>query len=310
MGFAPKDVALVVPTLNAGSKWKEWLYSFSKQTFKPQHLIIIDSSSMDNTVELARQEGFNITIIAKHEFNHGGTRQLAVSMISKVEIIVFLTQDAILANVYSLEKLLNCFENNQIGAAYGRQLPNINEESTGFHARLFNYPDESKIKSVNDASSMGIKTAFISNSFAAYRTNSLLGVGGFPKRTILGEDTYVAAKMLLAGWKIAYCAEAQVYHSHNYSFFQEFKRYFDIGVFHSRESWIREKLGQAEGEGLRFVLSEFRFVLSKGKWYLIPSIFIRTVLKYLGYRLGIREKNLPFQWKKYFSMHKQYWDQE
>ena len=87
-------------------------------------------------------------------------------------------------------------------------------------------------------SSIGIKAAFLSNSFAAYRRSALESVGGFPSDTIFGEDTFAAAKMLLNGWKIAYSAEATVYHSHNLTFIEEFRRYFDIGVFHSREKWF------------------------------------------------------------------------
>ncbi len=37
---------------------------------------------------------------------------------------------------------------------------------------------------------------------------------------------------------------------------QEMKRYFDMGVFHASEPWIRQELGGAEGEGLKFVVSE------------------------------------------------------
>ena len=84
-----------------------------------------------------------------------------------------------------------------------------------------------------------MKTAFNSNSFAAYRRKALKDVGGFPINTILSEDMYVTAKMLLKNWSVAYCADAKVYHSHNYTIWQEFKRYFDIGVFHAKEAWIR-----------------------------------------------------------------------
>ncbi|VCW13919.1 hypothetical protein BANRA_01245 [Escherichia coli] len=42
---------------------------------------------------------------------------------------------------------------------------------------------------------------------------------------------YYTAKAILAGYKVAYVADAVVKHSHNYSPIDEFKRYFDIGVF-------------------------------------------------------------------------------
>jgi rhamnosyltransferase len=160
---------------------------------------------------------------------------------------------------------------------------------------------------MSDSPKFGIKTAFISNSFAAYRRTALLSVGGFPSNTILSEDTYVAAKMLLAGWKIAYCADAMVYHSHNYGFIEEFKRYFDIGVFHAREPWIRQAFGQAEGEGMRYVRSELKYLWSKD-YKLIPSAILRTILKLLGYKLGFMEQKIPMWLKVHLSMNKQYWN--
>lgn len=58
---------------------------------------------------------------------------------------------------------------------------------------------------------------------------------------------YFAAKSVLNGYKVAYIAEAMVRHSHNYSLTEEFKRYFDIGVFHADQQWIRNDFGGAGG---------------------------------------------------------------
>lgn len=307
MDFNAGDISLIVPTLNAGANWNRWIESLKKQVLKPEHILLIDSSSTDNTVDLALNADLRVDVIARQAFNHGGTRQLGVNALLDCKIIIFLTQDAILADEYSIYNIVKSFKDANIGASYGRQLPHANLHSFGTHARLFNYPVESNVKSMEDASTLGIKTAFISNSFAAYRREALMAVGGFPQHTILGEDTYVAAKMLLAGWKVAYCAEAKVYHSHDYNFLQEFKRYFDIGVFHACEPWIRDEFGKAEGEGLKFVLSEAKYLISNGKGYLLPSAFIRTLLKYLGYRLGMIEKIIPVCLKKHLSMYSCFW---
>ncbi|EMY5221940.1 glycosyltransferase family 2 protein, partial [Salmonella enterica subsp. enterica serovar Give] len=45
---------LIVPTYNAGSaRWNEWFHAFQKQTNQPSQLIIIDSSSTDDTRNIA-----------------------------------------------------------------------------------------------------------------------------------------------------------------------------------------------------------------------------------------------------------------
>ena len=139
-------VGLIVPTLNAGNLWESWLKAFGQQTRKPDCLLVIDSSSSDNTVALARSQGFEVRVIPKSEFNHGGTRQLGVKTLADMDIIVFLTQDALLTNADAIERLVAAFEDKQVGAAYGRQLPHLNAGPIAAHARLFNYPAESQLR--------------------------------------------------------------------------------------------------------------------------------------------------------------------
>jgi len=300
-------VGLIVPTLNAGKLWDAWLKAFEQQTRKPDFLLVIDSSSNDGTATLAQAHGFAVQVIPRLEFNHGGTRQLGISMLPEADIIVFMTQDALLAHPDALAKLLAEFEDERVGAAYGRQLPHHNAGPIGAHARLFNYPPQSQVRSLEDRQQFGIKTVFISNSFAAYRRSALMDVGGFPVDTIMNEDTYVVGKMLLDGWKIAYCADAQVYHSHDYGFLDEFKRYFDIGVFHAHTAWLRQNFGGAGGEGRRFVLSELQYHW-KNKPSLIPSAMLRTGLKWLGFKLGSElHVLLPLFVKRRLSLHRAYW---
>lgn len=304
--LGPEKVGLCIPTLNAANALEIWIRAFEMQTYKPKHILIIDSSSSDNTLQVAIKAGFAVHSIQRMDFNHGRTRQLAADIIDDVEVIIFMTQDAIYANPDAIKKLINCFNNNSVGAAYGRQLPALDASPIATHARLFNYPSVSKIKDMADAPILGIKTAFISNSFAAYRRTALMAVGGFPRKAILSEDTYVAAQMILSGWKIAYCAEAQVYHSHNYGFIEESKRYFDLGVFHAHEPWIRQNFGHAEGEGVRYIYSELRYLWST-KPSLIFSALLRTIFKLIGYRLGCIERYLPVKVKRIVSMHPHYW---
>lgn len=296
---------LIVPTLNAGSEWLGWLEAFNAQICKPDKLVVIDSSSTDKTINHAENHGFSVKVIGRGEFNHGGTRQNGLKFIGSVDVVVFLTQDAIFTGVDSLSQILKPFNDDRVAAVCGRQLPRKHAAHIEAHARLYNYPSKSFLRSIDDVSKFGLKTAFISNSFAAYRVSALNEVGGFPDNVIFGEDMYVAAKLLKAGYQIAYAADACVYHSHDYSFWQEFKRYFDMGVFHSHETWIRQDFGGAEGEGAKFVISEFKYLLKHAIW-LIPEAFIRTLLRYTGFRLGLLEKWIPLRFKKMLAMNKSF----
>ena len=298
--------ALVIPTYNPKFHAQAFLKSLHGQSLQPNVLLLVDSGSDDDALTEYATAGFVIHKIDTIDFNHGGTRQLVVNMLFDVDVIILMTQDAHLINNISLERLVCAFEDDAVGAAYGRQLPHKDANPIESHARIFNYLSESQTKSLEDCKQLGIKTCFMSNSFAAYRCSALQQVGGFPEHNIVSEDTYVAAKMLETGWKIKYCADATVYHSHSYTMMQEFQRYFDLGVFHSREPWIRSLFGQAEGEGKRFVLSQLAFLL-KENVFLVPSALLRTVFKYFGFRLGLCEAYLPNRLKMWLSMQKNFW---
>jgi rhamnosyltransferase len=300
-------LSVVVPTLNAVVYWPSFASALLK-CVPAKQVLILDSESTDGTRDLAREAGFAVQSVARKEFNHGTTRQLAVELLPESEIIVYLTQDAILTSPDAISRLLAPFEDPKVGAAYGRQLPRFGAGAIETHARNFNYPDISHLRDLASRETYGFKAIFISNSFAAYRRTALVKVGGFPANVIFGEDTITAAKLLLADYTVAYVANASVRHSHPHTWTQEFKRYFDIGVLHSREHWLLREFGRAGGEGKRFVFSELRH-LWKSDLSQIPTAIVRTGLKFLGYRLGRLEAWIPTDVKRYLSMHYRFWDQ-
>jgi rhamnosyltransferase len=304
---ARSQVAVIVPTCNAGKHWKEFSYGLRLQGLPANQVLIVDSSSDDETCELAQTEGYSVLSIKRRDFNHGGTRQLALKSVPWASIVVYLTQDAFLATPNSLDCLLSAFEDRSVAAAYGRQLPRLGSGPIEAHARLFNYPARSVVRDLTSRHTLGIKAAFLSNSFAAYRVRELQEVGGFPSHVIMAEDAVVAGRLLLAGWKTAYVAEAQVYHSHSFTVVEEFQRYFDTGVYHRQESWLREEFGDPGGEGKRFVMSELAYLVPR-YLYLVPYAALRTASKAIGYQLGLRKSLLGPRWSRRFSYHKGYWD--
>lgn len=279
------NCGLIIPTLNAGEQFQKLLSQLAAQTLTTKKLIV-DSESTDGTAQLAKNFGLEVLTIPRKSFNHGATRQFALEKILPLDVIIFLTQDVLLHDDESLAKLVKIFDaDKSVGLSYGRQLPHLNATNEAAILRAFNYPAESQLRSFDDRKFYGIKTPFASNSFAAYRVEALQNVGGFPDNVPLCEDMYVAAKMLMNGWKIFYAAEAQVYHSHNYTAVQEFRRYVQIGKFHAQESWIRETFGSAEGAGKKFVLMKLSMLAKKNPLDCVGAIF-RDAAKFFGYRIG------------------------
>lgn len=279
---------ICIPTLNSATNWGEFVTGLRSQKVQPDQVMVIDSESSDKTAELAEQAGFRVVRIARKDFGHGKTRQLAASLAPEADVLVYMTQDAILANPNALAALLRPFEDESVGAVYGRQLPRKGAGPIEAHARQFNYPAVSEIRTIESVRERGFKAIFFSNSFGAYRRRALEAAGGFPLDVNFGEDTVVAGKLLLNGWKIAYAADAEVYHSHSYTIPEEFRRYKLVGELHASQPWLIENFGGATGEGLRFVKSELRY-LARTAPYLIPSAMIRAAGKILGYHVGRKQ---------------------
>lgn len=298
---------LIVPVLNGGIRWQEAARAITAAVPDPALVMVIDSGSTDGSDRVALESGFELHRIEPHTFNHGQTRQWAVEQFcAGREFAVFLTQDAVLEGMQSLVELISAFADPAVGAAYGRQVPHAGAGPFEAHVILFNYGARSQTRCVAQASQLGIKTAYLSNSFAAYRLSALVACGGFPSHLILGEDTCVAVRMLLAGWAIRYCADARVRHSHAYSIVQDARRYFDFGVLHAQLPELMRNFGAAEGEGLRFVVSELRYVARHAPLQL-PLVPVRNAAKYAGYRLGRMFKHLPRTLCGCLSMTRGYW---
>ncbi|MGA7539276.1 MAG: glycosyltransferase family 2 protein [Steroidobacteraceae bacterium] len=307
-GAAVNHARIIVPVRNGGKRWREAAAALRAALPDPSLVAVVDSGSTDGSDRVASESGFELERIDPRTFNHGGTRQMAVDRFcAGREFVVFLTHDAVLEGPGALATLLRGFADPAVGVAYGRQLPHPGARPFEAHMALFNYGTISETRSLADARRLGIRAAYISNSFGAYRITALRSCGGFPSHLILGEDTCVAVKMLLAGWKVRYCADAQVRHSHDYALVQETQRYFDFGVLHAQLPELMHHFGAAEGEGARFVASELGYIAANAPW-LLPMVPVRNAAKYAGYRLGRMFARLPRGLCRRLSMTKVFWD--
>lgn len=305
------NVCVIIPTCNGGDIWRNCASSLAVLKDIVTAIIVIDSESTDSTRESAEKYGFDVIGIKRREFNHGGTRNKAARYAIEhynADILMFLTQDAILQTPeHAVNSILNAFEcNDSLAALYGRQLPHDDANAIAKHARSNNYPSDGYCVSKINCHEKGLKAVFLSNSFSAYRASFFTKSRGFPENTILCEDMYYAALSLNAGYQLQYLPSVSVKHSHNYSPVEEFKRYFDIGVFHATETWIANEFGSATGEGRKFLISEFRYLVATNP-LLIPMACLNNFMKIIGYKLGKNFRRLPHRLCLRLTMHKAYW---
>jgi rhamnosyltransferase len=272
-------VLLVIPILNP----PEWFLSdiigkLHHQSISPKILLINSGKKIENGE-------YEVINIQKEEFNHANTRNIALEY--EADFYLFMTQDATPFDGYLIENLLRVFEDNEVVVSYAKQVPYADANEIEVFARTTNYPEVSKVKSKADLPMLGIKTFFSSDTCAMYKSDYFKQVGGFKKNLNTNEDMEFVARAIINGKKVAYCAEAKVYHSHNFSIIEVYKRYKEIGKFFKNNSWILEevaKYSSAESTGLKQVKEELKYLLKKNP-LLIPKSIIFSLTKYLAFKM-------------------------
>lgn len=278
------SVSVIIPTLNAGTMLDQLIASLSEQTVDC-HIIIVDSSSSDKTAAIAEKKKLKLLTISSSDFNHGKTRNLGLQG-EESGIVIFLTQDACPVDRYCLENLVKPFKDSHIVASFGRQIPHTEASPLEKFTRKFNYPETPMVKGLEDLPKLGIKTFFFSNVCSAIKTKEFNELGCFPENIVMFEDLIFAAKAILKGYKIAYVPDAKVWHSHNFSLIQQFRRYRDAGVSLRNNSWIFEHTA-ANSEGVKFLKQLVCYLSREHQYRWIPYAIAESIFKFSGFWLGM-----------------------
>lgn len=302
-----KTVDVIIPAYHPGKEFATLIKRLEKQSVPIRRIIVMNTEeSMWNKEWEKLSDVMEIHHLAKSEFDHGGTRARAAEL-SDADVMIFMTQDAMPADRELLAELLKALEQDEnIAAAYARQLPNAECSFVERYTRAFNYPDRSVVKTKEDMDQYGIKTFFCSNVCAAYKKDIYQKQGGFVRRTIFNEDMIYAGGLIRAGYGIAYAAGAKVIHSHNYNCMQQFHRNFDLGVSQAEHPEIFEGV-PSEGEGMRLVRKTLSHLVRSGKIWLIPGFVLQCAGKYAGYLAGKNFRRLPQKFVLWCTMSPNYW---
>ena len=305
-------VDVIIPTYKPDERFRLLMRQLRGQSYPVHSIIIMNTGEVlpleDHYRRHSQEEKIQIEVhhLKKETFDHGGTRNLGVSC-SYGDIFIMMTQDAVPKDGKLIEHLIQPFlESQKTAVSYARQLPQEGCRLLEAYARSFNYPDQSARKVKEDLPRLGIKTYFASNVCAAYNREIFDQLGGFETNMIFNEDMVYAAKAIHAGYSICYEAQAQVYHSHNYTGLKQFHRNFDLAVSQKQHPEVFEDI-RSESEGMRLVKKTAEYVCRQGKPWLLLELLWMSGWKYLGYFLGKRYERLPMGLVKRFSMNKEYW---
>lgn len=260
-----KTIDIICPLYNAES----YIENLNKLLLKQENVNVksikyVLTESKDRSEEILKNNNLNYEVIKKEDFSHSTARENAARK-SDADIIVFITQDIVIEATDWLEKLVNPIINGEADACYSRQLTKYNNIEK--YTRESNYPDKSFIKTKEDIKEMGLKTFFYSDASSAINAKIFKELNYYDgKRFMFNEDMYIAYKLINNGYRIKYCADSVIYHSHKFTIKQIYDRYKDSGSFFKENKYMDQYGTTGSGAKLakyvlKRILQEHRFDL-------------------------------------------------
>lgn len=223
-------VSVVVPVKN-GDYWLEGTLKgiLGQQITGAFEVIVIDSGSTDRSLDIIHQFPVRLIQIAPERFNHGTTRNLGAQE-ARGEFVVMTVQDALPADKYWLQRLLDGFEDEQVAGVCGQQIvPHDSDKNPLEWFRPISAPEIVKYKfSCAEFEKLPptVKRQVCGwdDVTAMYRRKALLET---PFQEVkFAEDALWAKDALLKGYTIVYNPNARVYHYHLEEFDYTVKRLF------------------------------------------------------------------------------------
>lgn len=287
------NISVICPVYNGEDYLKKLHLSLISQEIHGKcEVKYILTKSSDSSEDILRELDADYRIIETNAFSHSLSREEEVYR-AKGDIIVFITQDIIINDKLWLYKLTKDIELGECDAAFSRQI--CENKTIERYTRMKNYPSDSRIVSKVDVKELGIMAYFYSDAASAIKRSTFIELKGYDEKDMLtNEDMYIAYKLINKGYKIKYCADAEVIHSHAYTYRALFKRYFDQGVFLRQHKYIYESgAGSSALDLVKFVavnsLDEKNY---KALFDIIPNFGVRFIANKLGFNYQKLSKNI------------------
>lgn len=281
------NIEIICPLYNA----EKYIIELNKNILKQEKVNVLGikyllTESKDKTEEILKNNNVKYEFIKKDEFSHSLTRE-KFALKSKADIIVFITQDIVIEKENWLEKLVEPIIKGEAEACFSRQI--CKNSSIEKYIREKNYPDKSRVVSKKDIEKMGLNTFFFSDVASAIKKEVFVELNGYDNKKLpVSEDMYIAYKIIQKGYRIKYCSESEVIHSHNITFIQQYNRYKLIGEFFKQNSYLNKYKTNRVGKGLaKYVLK--RAIKEKNIKVLIEFI-PNMMARFIGMQVGKLKK--------------------
>lgn len=293
------NISIVIPVRNGGATLRRCLASLKKQTIQPLEIVILDTASIDNSREIAKEFGAKIIDIQAEDFDHGLTRNEGVRHCSG-DLIYMTVQDAWIPDPEMFEKMAAHFDDPEVMAVCGHQaVPHEKDKNpVRWYRRYSDHTEE--VRQVHDVESFKKlpqasqqKLVAWDNVVAMYRKEALIALPFV--QTAMSEDWVWSYQALCRGWKLLRDSSLVVYHYHHQTPGYVFRTNWSVNYHFYKFFGYRPELPALMMPALRSVyhLAKNRNLSLKEKAYWA----IHNVL----WRMSECRAALSFRWKLRFS---------
>jgi len=206
--------SIIVRSYNEGWALRETLPALQAQEERNWELIAIDSGSTDGSVDLLQNAHPAHLLQIPHE-DYNPSRVMNMGMrLARADFGIFLNADATPQGPHWLGPLLKALQPAQNAAVFGRQLPRPQCRAVYAHdyLRCFGTRRESaRWEHFFSMVSSGLRKDVWSRR-------------GFLEKMQYSEDDEYTRWCRAQGYQVVYCPESVVFHSHNYTPAQAYKR--------------------------------------------------------------------------------------
>lgn len=248
------SVEIICPLYEAEKFLPNLHKSFLQQeNVKISRIHYILTKSKDKTEQILKDLSADYEVISKNDFSHSLVREKA-GFASKSDILCFVSQDIEIHQKDWLKKLIKPIQENKAEAAFSKQRTKYNNIEK--YTREGNYPEKSYIKSKKDIERMGLKTFFFSDASGAILRKKFVELKGYDGKNLpISEDMYFIYKLIMNGGRVAYVAESEIYHSHDFTLRQLYERYKLTGKFMKQNNYLEQYGVMSSGGSLaRYIL--------------------------------------------------------